>query len=240
MTVHHFDVTTTFLNERLKEEIFMEIPQYTVETLQEIVRRSPAEDVIGSKAAVMLNELNQGDKVCLLKRALYGLRQAGRCWYTRIDDEFLKFGARRSTADTCVYIKGDKEDLLIIAVYVDDILVASRNMKQIASFEEHLRKSFEITSCGELEHCLGMEFVVNQGEISVRQSAYIRDILERFGMSECKAVSTPMESGSCQKVNSDKEDPESKSLPYRKVLGALMYLSVCTRPDISFAFKSIL
>jgi len=67
-----------------------------------------------------------------------------------------------------------------------------------------------------------MELVFNQGEISVKQSAYIRDILERFGMSECKAVSTPMESGSYPKVNNDEEDPESKSLPYREVLGALM------------------
>jgi len=145
MTIHHFDVTTAFLNGKLEEEIFMEIPEYAVEALQEIVRRSPAEDVIGSKATFMLNEINQGDKVCLLKRALYGLRQAGRCWYTRIDDELLKFGARRSSADTCIYVKGDKEDLLIIAVYVDDILVASRNMKQIASLEEHLRNNFEIT-----------------------------------------------------------------------------------------------
>jgi len=103
MTVHHFDVTTTFLNGKLEEEIFMEVPEYAVEALQEIVRRSPAEDVISNKAAAMLNELNQGDKVCLLKRALYGLRQAGRCWYTRIDDELLKFGARRSSTDTCVY-----------------------------------------------------------------------------------------------------------------------------------------
>jgi len=145
MTIHHFDVTTAFLNGKLEEEIFMEIPEYAVEALQEIVRRSPAEDVIGSKAAFMLNEIDQGDKVCLLKRALYGLRQAGRCWYTRIDDELLKFGARRSSADTCVYVKGDNEDLLIIAVYVDDVLVASRNMKQIASLEEHLRNNFEIT-----------------------------------------------------------------------------------------------
>jgi len=86
----------------------------------------------------------------------------------RIDDELLKFGTRRSSANTCIYLKGNKEDLLIITVYVDDILVASRDMKQIASFEEYLRSSFEITSRGEVKHCLGIKFVIDQGEITIR------------------------------------------------------------------------
>jgi len=97
-------------------------------------------------------------------------------------------------------------------------------MEQITSFEEHLRNSFEITSRG--KHCLGMEFVVNQGEISVRQSAYIRDILERYSMSECKAVSTPMESGSYSKVDTTKKIQRANHFLIGR--GALMYLSVCT------------
>jgi len=124
-------------------------------------------------------------------------------------------------------------------VYVDDILVASRDIKQISSLKKYLRSSFEITSRGEVKHCLGMEFVVNQGEISrreIRQSAYIRDILERFGISECKAVYIPMESGLRPKVNDDEEILKNKSFPYRELVGALMYLFVHhSRPDISFS-----
>lgn len=69
----------------------------------------------------MLGELQLGEKVCLLKKSLYGLRQAGKCWYNRLDKALRKYGAISCKADPCVYRIGEGERLLIIAVYVDDM-----------------------------------------------------------------------------------------------------------------------
>lgn len=137
--------------------------------------------------------------------------------------------------DACVYVKGNEENLLIIAVYVDDILVASRDADQIKRFGTYLRSKFEITDRGTVQHCLSLEFSVQRGEISVKQSAYTRDVLERFGMSDARPVSTPMEAGTYLEVKGELGDTDEMELPYRELIGALMYLSVCTRPDISFA-----
>lgn len=74
MTVSHFDVTAAFLNGNLDERAFMEVPEHTKEALEEIVRVSPAADATRKKAEEMLAEMDRGGRVCLLKKALYGLR----------------------------------------------------------------------------------------------------------------------------------------------------------------------
>lgn len=183
----------------------------------------------------MLDEINEGNKVCLLNKALYGLRQAGRCWNNRINRELINFGAKKSTADPCLYFKGSGKSQLLIAVYVDDILVASQNKDKIATFGQHLSNAFAITDLGATKYCLGMEFVQRKDEIEICQTGYIRDILDRFGMSESKIVSTPLNPGT--KLNKDEEEQssENQGLPYRELIGALMYLAVCTRPDIAYS-----
>jgi len=75
----YFDVTTAFLNGKLEERVFMEVLKYAVEALQEIARASSDNESIAKKGAKMLDELARGDIVCLLGRALYRLRQVGRC-----------------------------------------------------------------------------------------------------------------------------------------------------------------
>ncbi|KOC58648.1 Retrovirus-related Pol polyprotein from transposon TNT 1-94, partial [Habropoda laboriosa] len=74
------------------------------------------------------------DKVCLLRKALYGLKQAGRSWHGRLDKELKTFGLIPSRADPCLYYQGRGEDILIVLVYVDDILIASRNVNNINRF----------------------------------------------------------------------------------------------------------
>lgn len=93
---------------------------------------------IGQKAAKMLDDLSGEGKVCLLNKALYGLRQAGRCWNQKLNQVLLGFGAKQSSADPCVYYRGRKENLLLIATYVDDILVASRDKRIIAKLKQYL------------------------------------------------------------------------------------------------------
>ena len=80
-----------------------------------------------------------------------------------------------------------------------------------------------------------MEFTQRGNEITMCQTAYVREILERFGMQDSRAVSTPLDPGTKLEIGEEEPSLEEKKLPYRELVGALMYLAVSTRPDIAYA-----
>ena len=235
MRVKQFDVTTAYLNGILDEKIFMEIPEYTRETLEEIIRTDGKYNEIGKKAKRMLTDLSNENKVCYLKKALWGLRQAGRQWHAKLSEELKKFELTPSNADPCIFYSGQGEEILLIAVYIDDILVASRNEKMIDKFSEHLSKIFEIKSLRDVKNCLGIEFTQNKQGIMMSQRGYICDMLNRFGMSDSRPVATPIDISTKLKQSKNQTNDTEEKIPYRELIGSLMYLAVCKRPDISHA-----
>lgn len=233
MFVEQLDVTTAYLNGILNEEIFLEVPKHLRKGLEMLAENKQCD--IGRKAIQMLQELQDGDKVCRLNKALYGLRQAGRCWNDRLSKILDEFGASKSTADPCVYSKGQGRDQLIVATYVDDIIVISQNKSEIHKVKRFLSSRLDLKCLGPLKYCLGIEFAQSEtGSIAMTQRGYIKDILKRFGMSDANPVSTPLDPN--VKLNPSREiNGESEKLPYRELVGALTYIANCTRPDISFA-----
>ena len=237
MRVRQFDVATAYLNGDLKESIFMETPKNLKKILTNIVI-SEDDITIKNKAKYMLNQLDKGDKVCSLKKSLYGLRQAGRSWYSKLNDTLKKLGATPSQADPCLFQIGTGEDSTLIATYVDDILVASRDKKAINDLGSELGKYFELKDLGYAKCCLGIEIVQENGTISLHQRGYVQELLERFNMAESKPVSTPFDTG-IKLVKMSNTSEEDKKLPYRELVGALTYLSTSTRPDIAFAVSCL-
>lgn len=232
MKIEQLDVTTAYLNGDIEEKIFMEAPEYLEDILEYIsqIRRG---DI--SAAREMLTQLQESDVVCFLNKALYGLHQAGRAWHSRLDREFRETGAVPSDADPCVYITGPIENRSFIITYVEDILIISKNDFEISRVKNHLKSKFDVKDLGEVKYCLGLEFSRSKEEITVRQRGYIQDVLGRFGMIDCKPVSTSLEPG-FRLVKQEVEDSDSQhEAPYRELVGALMYLSVGTRPDIAHA-----
>jgi len=121
----------------------------------------------------------------------------------------------------------------LIAVYVD-LIIASTDLNEIQRFKKHLNQAFEIKDLGEIKHCLGIEFSRNQDSIMLNQGSYIQRLIERFNMTDAKPVKTPMETG--LKLTKGNETLRNKNnIPYRELLGCLMYLAVATRPDIAHA-----
>lgn len=130
---------------------------------------------------------------------------------------------------------GSGEDVLLIAVYVDDILIFSRSQKEVSRLIEHFSNSLEIKDLGEPEFCLGIEFARDKENVVIRQTSYIRDLLKRFGMTDAKPVSMPIDVNvKLTKLDLDVDDEVNK-IPYRKLIGGSMYLAVGTRPDIAHA-----
>ncbi|XP_076388107.1 uncharacterized protein LOC143264517 [Megachile rotundata] len=141
MQVHQLDVSTAYLNGEVDKDIFMTIPDILPDALRDIISDGPVE--YSDKARKMLNELSSGDKVCKIKKALYGLKQAGRQWNKRLDEELRNMDFVPLHADPCVYILRKGEQFLVLAVYVDDIVIAAKDFKWLERIKKQLMQKFE-------------------------------------------------------------------------------------------------
>lgn len=209
MKLQQFDVKTAFLNGDLAENVYMNQP-------------------IGYD--------DGSGRVCKLSKSLYGLKQASRCWNRKFTSFIEKFGFEISVSDPCVFVCNGENGMMILAIYVDDGLIAAENANDILPVIEHLREEFEI-KVFELKCFLGLEIDQrSDGSIHVHQQAYARKVLNRFNMANCNAVATP--SDSAQNLG-DFDAEAEMNFPYREAVGSLMYLAMATRPDISFAVGNV-
>ena len=140
---------------------------------------------------------------------------------------------KQSEYDPCVFIHRDENKITVIAIYVDDGIVASNTAAESDAIIQHLQKHFEV-KVFEVERFLGLEIdQMCDGSIRIHQEAYAKKVLHRFNMIDCNQVSSPMD---CNQNLSDFVNDEcDKTYPYREAVGSLMYLSIGTRPDITFA-----
>ena len=108
-------------------------------------------------------------------------------------------------------------------------------------FEEkyinQLKEYVELKNLGADKQLLGMELNYEKEKLIVSQKNYIKRLLNVYGMNDCNAVSSPIDAN--QKLNEDNGSPMSDEKSYQELLGRLMYLSVSTRPDISFALSCL-
>lgn len=208
LCMDHIDVTTAFLNGELTEKIYMEQPT---------------------------GFQSNNNKVCLLKKCIYGLKQASRMWNIKIHTLLAKNGFLQSKCEPCVYVKKNETEYIIIALFVDDFYVFHNNC--IETVTSLLKQHFEIRHLGTLKNCLGMNVTKYNNVTVLDQHDYIKRLLERYNMSECKPVSTPLPVN--YKLEKSNKHLDDNVYQYRQLLGSLMFLSVCTRPDISYACSQL-
>ncbi|GJV50200.1 ribonuclease H-like domain, reverse transcriptase, RNA-dependent DNA polymerase [Tanacetum coccineum] len=170
-------------------------------------------------------------KVYRLRKALYGLRQAPRAWYTKLDKTLKLLNFKKCALEQAVYTRTDKTSTLLIGVYVDDLIVTGTSKKEIESFKYQMQEQFEMSDLGLLAYYLGIEVTQKWGEISIKQTGYATKILKDTGMLDCNDAKIPMEPGlKLTKLSKEKfVDPTE----YRSIIGCLRYL-LHTRPDLSF------
>ena len=177
--------------------------------------------------------------VCRLKRSLYGLKQAPRCWNATLNNQLIKMGFVQTDSDPCVYVSSEGE-FFIIAVYVDDILLAGKSNKRMTEVKQALSSQFEVKDLGELHYLLGItvkQYHVNQS-IWIGQPAYTTSILEKFGMKDAKSIATPVNTG-LKLTRATEEDDFADERLYQLIVGSLQYLSTMTRPDITYAVSTV-
>lgn len=213
LKINHFDVENAFLSSKLDETIYMEQPEGFVIKGQE-------------------------DKVCCLKKSIYGLKQSSRQFNSKVDKKLKALGFRQSSHEACVYFKIDKSSIFIFALYVDDFLAFYNNDEQFNQIKSALMDEFKMKDLGPVKSFLGMNIKRDDstGEIVIDQKHYILKVLEKFQMSNCNPVATPLEvTKKKQNEVNDVDEGNISSVTYQSLIGALQYLNVCTRPDISYS-----
>ena len=190
-------------------------------------------------------ERGKENLVCRLNKSLYGLKQAPRCWYKRFDSFIMSLGYNRLNSDPCAYYKrfGDG-DFIILLLYVDDMLVAGPNNDRIKELKAQLAKEFEMKDLGPTNKILGMQIYRdrNNRKIWLSQKNYLKKILQRFNMQDCKPISTPLPINfklSSSMSPSNEARMEMSRVPYASAVGSLMFAMVCTRPDIAQAVGAV-
>ncbi len=177
----------------------------------------------------------------MLKRSLYGTKQAARQWNLRLHEHMVLHGFKRTDADLCIYIKGQEKHNIIIMIYVDDLIVMAKTKSSIDEVCEQLKTEFDIKELGEVKYCLGIEVKRDRLKkiIEISQESMINRVAERFKMSDCKPTYLPADANSRLTKPESQSDYETSKMPYRELVGSLMYIMVCTRPDISNAVGEV-
>jgi len=175
------------------------------------------------------------DHVCQLKKGLYGLKQAARCWKEAMDAHLKKAGYTQCSADCCMYVKIlENGKFVFLSLYVDDLLIASNDINILKEEKESLKRAFEMEDQGEIHFCLGMSVRRDRKNkrMFISQTRYLQNVLKKFGMENCKQISTPLEFGKHFSLKGENESSADRRM-FQSAVGSLVYAATATRPDLS-------
>lgn len=210
--LQQFDVKNAFLHGELTDEVYMELPP-----------------------GLMIPEMHS-QKVCKLRKTLYGLKQSPRAWFGKFTKSMRAFGYRQTNADHTLFLKRYKGKITALIVYVDDMVVTGNDPEERKALQSYLSKEFQMKDLGPLKYFLGIEVSRSNAGIFLSQRKYALDLLEETGMSACQPVDTPVEEGLKLCVETD-QVPVDKGR-YQRLVGRLMYLAH-TRPDLAYALSIV-
>ncbi|CAB4042840.1 Hypothetical predicted protein [Paramuricea clavata] len=175
------DVTAAFLNGELEDEVYMKQPE--------------GFEVKGKEHLV-----------CKLNKSLYGLKQSSRCWNSVLDEHLKPIGFTQTESDPCIYVKEEDGDIFVVAIHVDDIILAGKTDEKIAKVKESIAERFQVKDMRELKYILGLQVIQEDGKVWISQPTYTASIIKKYGMENCKPVETPVDLSS--KLVSAMEDSE--------------------------------
>ena len=156
-----------------------------------------------------------------------------------LDQHLKKLGFVQSVSDPCIYVASEGE-MFMIAVHVDDLVLAAKSDKRIGDVKKALGDKFEVKDMGELHHFLRTKVLQNKqnGDVWIGQPAYNQKVLRKFNMENAKAVDTPVDASSKRvKMNEDSENTNREQ--FQAAVGSILYLSTMTRPDITYAESNV-
>ncbi|KAH9689179.1 retrovirus-related pol polyprotein from transposon RE1 [Citrus sinensis] len=210
--VQQFDAKNAFIHGDLSEEIYMDLPP-------------------GCSGPERLNQ-----KVCKLKKSLYGLKQSPRVWFGKFTKAMVHFGYNQSNSDHTLFIKKRQGKITALIVYVDNIVITGNDEEEREALQKYLSREFEMKDLGALKYFLEIEVSRSKGGIFLSRRKYALDLLHETRMTACQPIDTPIEEGLVFCITSD-QVPVDKGR-YQRLVGRLMYLSH-TRLDLAYALSVV-
>ncbi|GKV50006.1 hypothetical protein SLEP1_g56724 [Rubroshorea leprosula] len=201
----YMDVKNAFLNGDIEEEVYM-------------------------KPSPRLN--HPPNKVCRLRRALYGLKQSPRTWYGKFSATISEFGFTSSPHDTALFIRKTAWGMVLLLLYVDDMIITGDDVTCVEELKQSLSQKFEMKDLGVLSYFLGLEVTFSHDGYMLSQVKYASDLVSKVELNDGKSVSTPLEPN--VKLTPMDGFPLSDPTRYRQLVGSLVYLTTI-RPDIAYA-----
>ena len=117
-------------------------------------------------------------------------------------------------------------------LFVHDIILTGKDQITINRVKEKLKTRFKMKDLGEMSTFLGINIEKTNSGLYLNQSNYLQRLLKRFGMEDCKPVTSPIET----KISNDcKDEIDLTNEPYRELVGCLLYVTQTTRPDVCFS-----
>ncbi|CAI7880140.1 unnamed protein product [Closterium sp. NIES-53] len=209
--LHSLDFSTAFLQGSLHEEIWLRRPLGFTGTFPPGTQWS-------------------------LRRPVYGLRQAPREWHDTLRTTLAALGFAPSTADPSLFLCTDTSlPPFYILVYVDDLVFATADTSGLAHVKSELKKRHTCTDQGELRSYLGLQITRDKARrtITLTRSHMAQQVLQRFGFTYSSPQATPLSTRHSLSALPSDESVESSG-PYPELVGCLMYLMTCTRPDLAY------
>ncbi|CAI7763337.1 unnamed protein product [Closterium sp. NIES-54] len=209
--LHSLDFSTAFLQGSLHEEIWL--------------RRQPG----------FTGSFPPGTQWSL-RRPVYGLREAPHEWHDTLRTTLAALGFAPSTADPSLFLRTDTSlPPFYILVYVDDLVFATADTAGLAHVKSELQKRHTCTDLGELRSYLGLQITRDRAQrtITLTQSHMVQQVLQRFDFTYSSPQATPLSTRHSLSALPSDESIEPSGL-YPELVGCLMYLMTCTRPDLAY------
>ncbi|CAI7863367.1 unnamed protein product, partial [Closterium sp. NIES-54] len=171
-----------------------------------------------------------------LRRQVYGLRQAPREWHDTLRTTLAALGFAPSTSDPSLFLRTDTTlPQFYVLVYVDGLIFATADTEALAYVKSELQKRHTYTDLGDLTSYLGLRITRDRAQrtITLTQSHMVQQVLQRFGFTYSSPQSTPLPTGHSLSAPPSDESVEPSG-PYPELVGYLMYLMTCTRPDLAY------
>lgn len=213
--LHQMDAVAAFTQANVKESLYIEIPDGY---------KLPA----GTKRMVLQ-----------LNKAIYGLKQSSYLWQMALRKYFLANGWTSCVLEENLFFKMSKNNQIMLAgIYVDDIISAfdASDCNEHAEFVQHISQAFKLKLIGVPSAILGMKIEQFKQGIKLSHEEYINKVLNRFQMGNCNSFPTPASDEKLSELDSPNTNEERQlmaKVPYRSLIGELLYLAIMTRPDIA-------
>jgi len=223
LMIHHLDYETAYLNSPITEDVYMEIPSgYDIREEAEKLGFDPHDP-----------------NLCLkLNKSLYGTPQAGRNWNRDVHSHILSLGFKSFTKDPCIYFKKNANgNPIIICLYVDDVLICSREDEYLSKLKKDLNNRYKLNDMGRVTKFLGLNFRQVPDRLELSLTDFIDKILTKFNMIDCNISDTPAVTSvilsKAQCPSTEEEKARMSHIPYRELIGSLLFACCTIVPEIT-------